>query len=119
MAGVSVTLEGATTFIGNLQAWQTRKRDEIVALVVATCLAIERDAKDLAPVDTGRLQSSIRADVQKALEDLAGIVFTNVHYAAHVEFGTVHLAAHPFLFPAWEEHVGPFVAQLRVILSTP
>lgn len=45
---------------------------------------IEREAKLRAPVDTGRLRSSIR----HRLKELAAEVLTDVEYAPFQEFGT-------------------------------
>ena len=49
-----------------------------------SCLLVESDAKQLVPVDTGRLKSSIQSKV----EGDTGTVGTNVEYAPYVEFGT-------------------------------
>lgn len=47
-------------------------------------LAIEAEAKERAPVDTGRLRGSI----QSRLQPTRAFVRANVQYASHVEFGT-------------------------------
>jgi phage gpG-like protein len=49
-----------------------------------SALTIEGKAKQLAPVDTGRLRASIRTD----LAPLRAVVGTNVEYAPYVEHGT-------------------------------
>lgn len=48
------------------------------------CALVEREAKQLAPKDTGALRRSIasRVEVDK------GIVFTPLEYAPYIEFGT-------------------------------
>ena len=48
---------------------------------------VRGEAVDLCPVDTGELQQSIRATVEKYPEP-TGIVYTNKDYAMYVEFGT-------------------------------
>lgn len=45
-------------------------------------------AKDLAPVDTGRLRNSIAHKVVIDDRDSAAYVGTNLEYAVYVEFGT-------------------------------
>lgn len=61
----------------------------------AAAIAVEGEAKKLAPVDTGRLRASITRDA-----DLTGaIVGTNVEYAPFVELGTSKQPAQPFLVP--------------------
>jgi HK97 gp10 family phage protein len=62
---------------------------------------VEALAKQLAPVKTGRLRSSIYARVQ---EWVAGIG-AEVSYALFVEFGTRHVQARPYLYPALEENL--------------
>lgn len=57
-------------------------------------------AKDLCPVDTGRLRGSITHTTDEA----AAYIGTNVEYGKYVELGTVKMAAQPFLSPAATEH---------------
>jgi len=49
---------------------------------------IEREAKDRAPVDTGRLRASITTDLIEKRGIPMVKVGTNVEYAPYVEFGT-------------------------------
>jgi HK97 gp10 family phage protein len=49
---------------------------------------VERDAKERAPVDTGRLRASITSEVTGMMMDTVGIVGSNVEYAPFVEMGT-------------------------------
>lgn len=60
--------------------------------------AVRDLAEQLAPVDTGALRESIHVepgDRQGSYQVVAG-----VPYAVHVEFGTAHAPAQPFLTPA-------------------
>lgn len=69
-------------------------------------LRVQNAARQLCPVDTGRLRSSITSVPG---EDSLGPyveVGTNVEYGAYVEFGTSRQAAQPFLRPALAEAVG-------------
>lgn len=67
---------------------------EILRAFEAACIrALERCgsqaegyAKDLAPVDTGRLRNSISHTVDEG--ELAAYIGTNVEYATYVELGT-------------------------------
>lgn len=61
------------------------------------CFAIEADAKDVCPVDTGNLRASIHTEI----EPLKGEVGTNVEYATYVECGTRYQDAQPYLEPAY------------------
>lgn len=61
---------------------------------------VERRAKHLAPVDTGRLRASVTNELGRDGRGLVVRVGTNVHYAPHLEYGTVRMRARPFLRPA-------------------
>jgi HK97 gp10 family phage protein len=66
-----------------------------------TAISVERTAKRLCPVDTGRLRSSISHGLEKSpLGGLSAVVGTNVNYALPVEFGTRFTPPQPFLRPA-------------------
>lgn len=45
------------------------------------------------PIDSGQLRASIRSKKTNGTE---GEVFTNKHYAAHVEYGTVKMKGRPY-----------------------
>lgn len=51
-------------------------------------LLVQRDARKLCPVDTGRLRSSIVPEVRQQTGVVIGVVGSNVTYAAAMEFGT-------------------------------
>lgn len=51
-------------------------------------IKVQSQAKELAPVDTGRLKGSIHTKVKKDGKNIIGKVYTNVKYAPFVEFGT-------------------------------
>lgn len=52
------------------------------------CALVERAAKEKAPKDTGELRRSITSRVENNGEEIQGIVFTPLHYAPYVEYGT-------------------------------
>jgi HK97 gp10 family phage protein len=53
-----------------------------------------------APVDTGRLRSSIAHELGKDSRGFVARIGTNVEYAPHVELGTSLMRAQPYLRPA-------------------
>lgn len=65
-------------------------------------LQVDRAAKRLCPVDTGRLRSSITNELGTDADGLVAVVGTDVEYAPHVELGTSRMAAQSFLLPALE-----------------
>jgi HK97 gp10 family phage protein len=70
-----------------------------VPLDVAELIASK--AAELAPRRTGYLADNIHAE--KIEEDSAQVV-SGAPYSAHVEFGTVHMEAQPFLRPAIDQY---------------
>ncbi len=75
-------------------------KEELGKAVLELTLIIEAKAKELCPVDTGLLRSSIMPVVASWAEAYVG---TNTHYAPYVEFGTRHSPAQPYLEPAFLE----------------
>lgn len=72
---------------------------------------IQNRARELAPVDTGRLRSSIQhqtgRDRRGPYVDVGSF---SVHYAVFVEFGTSRMRSQPFLRPAFAEAVSAWSA---------
>lgn len=77
--------------------------------LVKRALRVQRRAKQIAPVDTGRLRSSVEREVGRDSRGLVARIGTDVEYAARIEFGFVGpdslgrvyaQAAQPFLRPA-------------------
>jgi HK97 gp10 family phage protein len=58
-------------------------------------------AKQLAPVRTGHLRSSIYAKIQEWVAEISA----EATYALFVEFGTRYMQAQPFLYPAIQEYL--------------
>ena len=97
----------ASTRVGAKAARATRK----------AAAGITRDAKALAPVDTGNLRSSIGMKVTG--DGRAGAMRAEIgptaHYGIFVELGTSRMAAQPYLRPATDRHVPAWVAALEQI----
>ena len=70
------------------------------------CLLVERDAKRMCPVDTGRLRASLSHEIERSKDGTVGRVGTNVEYGVYVEYGTRKMSAKPYLRPALENNKG-------------
>jgi HK97 gp10 family phage protein len=70
--------------------------EAMLAALDATADTVVKTAKQRAPVETGRLRDSI----QREGSGDSIVIFTNVPYAAFVEFGSPHRPAQAFLRPA-------------------
>ena len=76
------------------------------AQVARLGLDVQNRARQLCPVDTGRLRSSVNSSgLQRDARGVFVEVGTNVAYATHVEFGTSTQRAQPYLRPAIAEAV--------------
>jgi HK97 gp10 family phage protein len=87
-------------------------------------MKIEGDAKELSPVDSGRLRGSITYKIQgsgsspqspavvmdavsNSPDKFTAHIGTNVEYGQHVEYGTKRSGAQPFMRPALDRNRKP------------
>lgn len=97
--GVTINLAGVNELQKRLKRLNINAAKEVSQVTKKAVLNIERKAKKYAPVDTGRLRSSITPYVK----DTEGEVSTNVEYALNVEIGTANQKAQPYMAPAANE----------------
>ncbi len=64
--------------------------------IVKAMFDMERYAKRICPVDTGRLRSSIMIELKGNSITLSG----NTDYASYIEYGTHRMRPQPFIRPA-------------------
>jgi hypothetical protein len=72
--------------------WEEKVLKPSDDLVAQLCEDTAEDARRLAPVKTGHLRSSIRAERDRVVAD--------ADYSGAVELGTEHQRAQPYLRPA-------------------
>lgn len=82
-----------------------------------TAKDIEGTAKNLSPVDTGNLRSSIKtSDLRHTTGNSpAADVTASAEYATYVEFGTSRMAPQPFMGPAADKHEPGFIQAMEQI----
>jgi HK97 gp10 family phage protein len=61
---------------------------------------VTKKAKQLVPVDTGRLRASIDYELNKVRSGYKARIYGNTEYAIFVELGTYKMDAQPYLRPA-------------------
>jgi len=95
MVNISITVEPPLEKIA--QAYHNVDLNRFIQEEIINKLAysIERFAKQVTPVDTGRLRSSI--GVSNSIREFSAIVQTNVKYASFVHEGTRYMRARPFM----------------------
>lgn len=111
-----VSLEGLSQVKAKLDKLPEDVDKKVADLINKTAINIQNNAKRLAPVDTGRLRSSIRIRFYRDNGPAADI-YTDVEYAAYLEFGTKRMSARPYMTPAWELERAKFEEALRSILG--
>lgn len=88
--------KGLSNYLGKV----ADRTPEITENIVKTAAyKVERKAKQKCPVDKGRLKGSITTKTQ----GIEAEVGTNVEYATFIEYGTVKMAAQPFMTPARQD----------------
>lgn len=89
MAGrnrVNVSLEGEKEFLAKVNQLRVIANAKMKVTVQKSAVAIQREARRNAPVDTGRLRSSITPEY--FADGLVGTIGPRVNYGGFVEFGT-------------------------------
>ena len=106
MSKITLDTSGLDLILRDMKKNKAQALEEIGARV-------ERRAKELVPVDTGFLRSSINHQV-------AGNVLhinADADYASFIEFGTMRMTAQPYLLPAVRE-VQPQIPSIMANLAT-
>ena len=91
--GVDETIKRMKKFANDVQKAIIDGMDESTRIVLRT-------AREIVPVDTGKLQSSMRRKITRKRVWFTGTVGAYTKYAYYVEFGTSKMAAKPYLWPS-------------------
>ena len=102
------------TITDNSDAFKDALPEQIERALIAIGLAAESHAKELCPVDTGRLRNSISHETDSD----SVYIGTNVEYAAFVELGTSRMKARPYLRPAAETYTNEYRALAEQALKS-
>lgn len=95
MINVNITIEPPLQKIADAYKNVELARFIQEEIITKLAFAVERFAKQVTPVDTGRLRSSI--GVSNSIRQFDAIVQTNVKYAMFVHEGTKYMKARPFM----------------------
>lgn len=110
MVSIKVDNGEAKRLIDKLNVLRFGAKDRVERVLDETSLLIESDAKQNAPVDTGRLRASIHTEKPAPLSRTVG---SNVAYAVWVEMGSRGRAGTGFLFRAFEANRPRFIEKLK------
>lgn len=99
----------------DLRALSVDARRRAGTAVIKAVADTKRDAKILAPVDTGTLRASITGTTTRNVAGAVGEVGPTVDYGIYVELGTSRAPGQPFLGPAFDRNAPLFEQALRGI----
>jgi HK97 gp10 family phage protein len=94
-------VEGVEEFKAAMQQFDSGTQRYVHRQLASWTADVKALAKQLAPVRTGHLRSSIYAKIQEWVAEIGA----EATYAMFVEFGTRYMQARPFLYPAIQEHL--------------
>jgi len=117
---MAVEIKGLDSLMAKLNAMGGNVLDALGKAVKQTTEVAKSDAQTNAPVDTGMLVQSLThgTDVEYNADSVTGTVGTSAYYAAYQEFGTVNMAAHPYMMPALNANKSTFEHLARKELET-
>lgn len=100
-------------FIAGLKDQMSKLKLRTESDLLRLGIDVERKAKQLCPVKTGRLRSSISHKQGRDSRGPYVDIGTSVKYGPFIEFGTSRMAAQPFLRPAFAEALNAAVGVFR------
>ncbi len=112
---ITIKVKGIPEALATLKKYQAKKKEQIKDELRIGAFKVEGLAKDVVAVLTGRLKSSVTTD-DSDIEKLIIRVGTNVFYGPYVEFGTKHMEARPYLFPAFFAYENEIVKAIGRVL---
>jgi HK97 gp10 family phage protein len=87
-------------------------------IALTGAMPIANEAKALCPVKTGTLRRSIITEITTSTSTRAiASIGPTVDYGIYVEFGTRHMAAQPFMRPAFDSKQGEARDAMAAIAS--
>jgi HK97 gp10 family phage protein len=98
---ITCDVEGVEEFKATMQQFDSAMQKYVHRQLASWAADIKALAKQLVPVRTGHLRSSIYAKIQEWVAEIGA----EATYALFVELGTRHMQAQPYLYPAIQEHL--------------
>jgi HK97 gp10 family phage protein len=98
---IKCAVEGIEEFKEAMERFDSAMQEHVHKLLESWAEEVKSLAKQLAPVRTGHLRSSIYSNVQEWVAEIGA----EATYALFVEFGTRYMQARPFLYPAVQEYL--------------
>jgi len=94
----------------NLPRIAAQLPEVVSAIIHKAAFDVEANAKDIVPVDTGKLKNSITCEFPS---QTIAIIAPHTDYAIYVEIGTRRQRAKPYMRPAAEKVAPAFFAAMQ------
>ena len=98
---INCDAEGAEEFKAVMERFDSGMQRHVHEQLASWAVDVEALARQLVPVKTGYLRSSIYAKVQEWVAEVGA----EATYALFIELGTRYMRARPYLYPAIQEHL--------------
>ena len=98
---ITCNLEGVEEFEKAVEKLDSAMQRQIHEQLARWAANVKDAAKQLAPVRTGYLRSSLYAEIQGWTAKIGA----EASYAGFVEFGTRYMQARPYIYPALQRHL--------------
>jgi HK97 gp10 family phage protein len=98
---ISCNIEGVEEFKIAMERFDSGMQRHVRGQLESWAGDVEALAKQLVPVRSGYLRSTIHARIAEWIAEIGA----EATYALFVEFGTRSMRARPYLFPAVQEHL--------------
>ena len=106
-------IKGLDELLTRLEGMAERMSEGVAAGLEAGLGHTVKRAKELAPVQTGRLRDSIGCAVMRDGGEVKGRVSASAEYAARVELGDAQHPPAPFLYPAFKQTKKRMIGEVR------
>jgi len=118
--GISIDISEVRAISSRLASAGGRVGAKAAAALTKTAFDIEADAKQLAPVDTGNLMNSISTSIEGdgRFGAMSAEIGPTAEYGYYVEAGTSRMGPQPYLGPAFDRRMPPYMAALGDIAAT-
>jgi len=98
---ISCYVEGVEEFKAAMGRFDSAMQRHVHRQLASWAADVKALAKQLVPVRSGHLRSSIYAKIREWVAEVGA----EAAYALFVEFGTRYMRARPYLYPAIQEHL--------------
>ncbi|MEM3577576.1 MAG: HK97 gp10 family phage protein [Candidatus Bathyarchaeia archaeon] len=98
---ITCDVEGMDEFQNAMREFDSGMQRWVCRQLASWAADVKALAKQLVPVRTGYLRSTIYSKIQEWIAEIGA----EASYALFVEFGTRYMQACPYLYPAIQEHL--------------